>query len=245
MEGLVDQPLVPELLERPHDRLHVGEVHGLVVVLEVDPPGLTGDRLLPLTRIAQDRFSARGVEAFDAVLDYVGPPGDRKVLHGLHLGRQAVAVPAEAAVDPVATHGLVPGHDILHVAGQEVAVVGQPVGEGWTVVEDVLGLGWSGLNRRRERALVRPPGQRPFLHGGEVGPSYVRVGVVGRVWGVGRGWVLVGHDWCRLLVRPCRPGGGGSVQRSAAPRWRSSNLRTLPLAFSGRTSMISTRRGAL
>ena len=33
------EALVVELLERPHDRLHVGEVHCLVVVLEVDPAG--------------------------------------------------------------------------------------------------------------------------------------------------------------------------------------------------------------
>ena len=38
--ALVEQALVPEPLEGPQHALHVGEVHGLVVVLEVDPaPG--------------------------------------------------------------------------------------------------------------------------------------------------------------------------------------------------------------
>ena len=37
-EPLVDESLVPELLEDPPDGLHVPWVEGLVVVLKVDPP---------------------------------------------------------------------------------------------------------------------------------------------------------------------------------------------------------------
>ena len=56
----------------------------------------------------------------------------------LDLGGQAVAVPAEAPLHPLAPHGLVAGDDVLDVAGQEVAVVGEAVGERRAVVEDVL-----------------------------------------------------------------------------------------------------------
>jgi RNA polymerase-binding transcription factor DksA len=49
-----------------------------------------------------------------------------------------VAVPAETALDPPAAHGLVAGHDVLHVSGEEVAVVRQAVGERRTVVEHEL-----------------------------------------------------------------------------------------------------------
>ena len=65
-------------------------------------------------------------------------PGDAELLLGCHLGGQAVAVPAEPALDPVAAHGLVAGDHVLHVAGEQVAVVGEAVGERRTVVEDVL-----------------------------------------------------------------------------------------------------------
>src|SRR5690606_16546033 len=49
-----------------------------------------------------------------------------------------ICVPAEAAFDPLAPHRLVAGNDVLDVAGQQVAVVRQAVGERRAVVEDVL-----------------------------------------------------------------------------------------------------------
>ena len=98
-EALVDQALVPQRLERPHDALHVGEVEGLVVVVEVDPAGLAGDVALPLVGVAQHAGAAGVVELVDAELGDRRMPGDAELLLGLDLGRQAVAVPAEAALD--------------------------------------------------------------------------------------------------------------------------------------------------
>ena len=64
--------------------------------------------------------------------------GDAEFLFGLDLGRQAVAVPAEAPLDPAAAHGLVARDGVLDEAGQQVAVVRQAVGERRAVVEDEL-----------------------------------------------------------------------------------------------------------
>nr|POE82187.1 hypothetical protein CFP56_62945 [Quercus suber] len=49
-----------------------------------------------------------------------------------------MAVPAEAASDVEAVHGLVPGDDVLDGAGEDVAVVRESCGERQTVVENVL-----------------------------------------------------------------------------------------------------------
>ena len=49
-----------------------------------------------------------------------------------------MGVPTEATLDLVATLGLVAGDEVLGVAGEQVAVVGQAVGEGRAVVEDEL-----------------------------------------------------------------------------------------------------------
>lgn len=49
-----------------------------------------------------------------------------------------MAVPAEAARDVVAGHGLVASDDVLDCAGEDVAVVREAGGEGRAVVEDVL-----------------------------------------------------------------------------------------------------------
>ena len=137
-EALVDEALVPQRLERPHDALHVGEVEGLVVVVEVDPARLAGHVVAPLVGVLQHARPAGIVELVDPELGDRGMAGDAEFLFGLDLGRQAVAVPAEAALDPPPAHRLVARDGVLDEAGQQVAVVRQPVGERRAVVEDEL-----------------------------------------------------------------------------------------------------------
>jgi len=69
----------------------------------------------------------------------------------------------------MAAHRLVPRHDVLHVAGEEVAVVGEPVCERWTVVEDELVVLRSLLDRALERLLVRSPLEQSTFDGREIG----------------------------------------------------------------------------
>ena len=96
------------------------------------------DVALPLVGEFQYRGATRLVEPGDAVLGDGHPTGDADLLLDLHLGRQTVTVPPESAVDALAAHRLVARHDVLDVARQQVAVVGEPVREGRAVVEDVL-----------------------------------------------------------------------------------------------------------
>jgi len=119
--GLVDETLVPELLEGPDDALHVGEVHRLVVVAEIDPARLAGDVALPFVRVAHHRLAAVLVEARDPELEDLRATADAELLLRLHLGGQPVTVPAEAALDAAPAHRLVAGHDVLHEAGDEGA----------------------------------------------------------------------------------------------------------------------------
>ena len=106
----------------------------------------------------------------DPVLDDRRPTRHLELLLGLHLGGQAVTVPSEAALDPPAAHRLVPGHGVLHEAGEQVPVVGEPVGEGRAVVEDVLVVAaGAGLDRGRERAVLGPELEDLLLEAGVVG----------------------------------------------------------------------------
>ena len=156
LEALVDQALVPQLPERPHDALHVGEVQRLVVVVEVDPARLAGDVLLPVAGVAQHRLPAGLVELLDAHGQDVGLAGDAEQPFGLDLGGQPVAVPAESALDPPALHGPEARHQVLDVAGEQVAVVRQPVGERRPVIEHELAVGGS-LPDRGEEGVAFPP----------------------------------------------------------------------------------------
>lgn len=78
-----------------------------------------------------------------------------------------MAVPAEAPRHVVAAHGLVPGHDVLDGAGEDVAVVREPRGEGRAVVEDVLGEVLGALELGVEGLDVGPELEDPLLLAGE------------------------------------------------------------------------------
>ena len=172
-EALVDQALVVHGLEGPDDRLHEAGVERLVVVVEVDPARLAGDVVAPVPGVLQHRLAADLVELLDAQLaDLVGRL-QPELAHRLELGGQPVGVPAEAPLDPLAAHRLVARDDVLDVAGEQVAVVRQPVGEGGPVVEDELigpvGAGLASIDRGLEGPVGLPVAQDLLLEVGEAG----------------------------------------------------------------------------
>ncbi len=167
-EALVHQALVVEALERPHDGFHVVGVERLVVVREVDPAGLTRDVALPVHRVLQHRRPAGVVELVHAEFEDLRLRGDAELLLRLDFGRQAVAVPAEPALDPATPHGLVARNQVLHVAGQQVAVVRQAVRERRAVVEhELVGAPRPGIARvdaGLERFVARPVVEHVLFH---------------------------------------------------------------------------------
>ena len=167
LEALVDQPLVPELLDYPPHRLHVPRVHGLVVVVEIHPAAEPRDGLAPFRHVALDDGAALGVVAGDADL---GDRLRRRHAEGavdLLLDRKPVAVPAEAPFDAVTLHRPVPRHDVLQHRAHKVAVVGQPRGERRAVVEDVGLLVVRVLDRGAEHVVLLPVPEHLVLHRNE------------------------------------------------------------------------------
>jgi hypothetical protein len=208
-ESGVDQALVPERLEGPHDAFHVVQVERLVVVLEVHPAGLPGDVGLPLVGVAQHRAAAGVVERGHAHLVDLGLVLDPQLVLRLGLGGQPVGVPAEPALDVPPAHGLVARHHVLDVAGEQVPVVRQAVGERRAVVEDELVAavlaGRALLDRGLEGAVGRPEVQHLALQRRER-----RMGGDGRV-AVGRhGGEAPRAAW---VVRPARGRHPGRMPR--------------------------------
>ena len=154
--ALVGEALVVERLERPEHALHVVRVERLVAALEVDPSGLAADVVLPLARVGEHRLAGLRVERVDAHRLDLGLLGDAELLHRLQLGRQAVRVPPEDAVDAVAGHRLEAREHVLRVAGQEVPVVREAVRERRAVVEDPL-RGALALRDARPEGVVGAP----------------------------------------------------------------------------------------
>ena len=190
-------------------------VERLVVVVEVDPAGLAGDVVAPLAGVLHHRLAALGVEGLDPQLEDLLLGLDAELAHRLELGGQPVGVPAEPALHAAAAHRLVAGDDVLDVAGQQVAVVRQAVGEGRPVVEDELvGAVLTGRpvgHRRREGVVGRPAREHGILDLREPGAR----GHAERGAGVltGRGDLGVRHGCCscgrRLVVLGTRTKGDG------------------------------------
>ncbi len=217
--ALVDQALVVEGLEGPHDAFHVVQVERLVVVVEVDPAGLAGDVVLPFVGELEDGGFGGGVEPVDAVGFDVGFGFEAEFAFGGDFGGHAVGVPAEAAFDAAAAHGLVAGDDVLDVAGEEVPVVGQAVGEGGAVVEDeFVGSGGAGLavvHGGLEGAVLGPEVEDAAFDLGQVrARRHAPGGVVE--------WICHGSgvSSSHLVVIWCaRTGAGPAVPPRLARRW--------------------------
>ena len=134
--ALVDEVFFPQSLEGPHHAFHEAFVHGAVGSFEAHPAGGAIDVKFPLVCIALHRELALGVEFFDAIFEDRRPAEDLDFLFNLKFRRQAVAIPAEPAIDMAAAHRLVSRYDILHEAGGDVPIVREAIGERRAVVKD-------------------------------------------------------------------------------------------------------------
>ena len=133
----VDKPPLEEHLEDVPHRLHEAEVHGLVIVPEVDPPAEAVDDGLPLAGVPHDDVPALLVVLLDAHLEHLLLVGDLQLLVDLVLDGETVAVPPEPALDVVSSLGGPAADHILDGSRCDVTVVGSPGCEGRPIVESI------------------------------------------------------------------------------------------------------------
>src|SRR4030095_8374961 len=148
--------------------LDVRGVHGPVGLAGVDPEADPLGQLLPDVHIALDRLAAAGGESLHPVVLDAPLVLEAQLLLDLELDRQAVAVPAALAVDPVAAHGPEPGEQVLEGPGLDVVDARAGGGRGWALVEHVR-LGSDPLvDRALEHLAVAPQLQDAGIQRGEV-----------------------------------------------------------------------------
>ena len=94
--------------------------------------------------------------------------GNAQRVLGQRFDGEPVGVPAEAAFHVIAPHGLVTGDHILDGPGQQVAVVGQPRGEGGAVVEDVFPAAFALREGFGENLLLFPEFEDLLLEFGKI-----------------------------------------------------------------------------
>src|SRR5262249_37330914 len=133
--GVILVPTATKFLERPHDALHEGEVHGLVVIMKVYPARLARHVPFPIVRKLQDGFPALVIEACDSIFEDRVAAIDSNFAFNFQFCRESMAIPAEPPRNMPSAHGLVPGNKIFYEACREVAVMRQTIGEGRTIVK--------------------------------------------------------------------------------------------------------------
>ncbi|EYU46175.1 hypothetical protein MIMGU_mgv1a009767mg [Erythranthe guttata] len=133
-----DKALFIQLRKHPPYGLHEIQIHGLIIVPEINPPSHSNNRLLPLVDIPLHNPSAFLVIIRNPHLNHVLSALNTQFQIDFMLHRQPVAIPSESPGHVMTRHGLIPGHDILDSSGQNVPVVREASGERGSVVENVL-----------------------------------------------------------------------------------------------------------
>ena len=164
VEAFVDEPLVPQLLHYPPDGLHVVRVHGLVVVVEIDPAAHTGHSLAPFAGVAEHDLAAVLVELCNAVVLNLLLAGDLKLLLHLVFYRKSVAVPSEAAVNQLSLHGHIAWINIFYSTRNKVSEVRKSSGKRRAVVEYIFIASFPLLHRLLENIILFPEFKDRFLH---------------------------------------------------------------------------------
>jgi hypothetical protein len=114
---------VPDLSQRPPDRLDVVVVESDVGVVEIDPEPDPLGQPIPVLHVGEHRLPAALVELRDPVLLDLGLGADPELALDLELDRQPVAVPARLAGHPVAAHRAIARIDVLEDAREDVGDV--------------------------------------------------------------------------------------------------------------------------
>ena len=133
--ALVEQALLPDLLERPPLRLDEVVLVGDVRVLHVSPEADDIGELLPHALVLPDGLAALLDERLDAVCLDLFLAVDADLLLDFELNRQAVRIPASLSEDLLALHRGEARQHVLDDARQDMADMRLAVGRRRAIVE--------------------------------------------------------------------------------------------------------------
>ena len=156
LKALVEQILLPNLLQRPPFGLDIIVVVGNVGVLHIRPEADSAGEILPHALVFPNAFLTLGDKGIDTVgFDLLLAVQAKKLLY-LQFNGQTVGIPARLTGNVVSLHAAVAGDHILDNAGQHVTDVGLAVGGGGTVVERIVTTALAVLQGLLENVILVP-----------------------------------------------------------------------------------------
>mmetsp|Transcript_19520 Transcript_19520/g.40436 ORF Transcript_19520/g.40436 Transcript_19520/m.40436 type:complete len:276 (+) Transcript_19520:597-1424(+) len=135
---LVDQPLVKQLSKDPPNRFHKTGIHGFVVIFEINPTSQSSNGGFPFGRVASHNGSTSFVVLINAHFQHLIAVGNVELLINFIFHGQTVTIPSGTTLHVLSVHGRISSHGIFNGTGQNVTVMRQTRGKGWTIVKGVF-----------------------------------------------------------------------------------------------------------
>ena len=151
-----------------NDAFHKRQIHGFVIVGKIYPAADPLEHIDPDVGIFQYVLTAEIVEFFNPELFDLFAAGNAELLFRRHFGRQAVAVPAQAAFNLFAAHGLKTGDHVFDIRHHDVPVVRGAVGKRRSVIKNELGRAVAVMNRFFKSFVFFPEFENAFLQFGKI-----------------------------------------------------------------------------
>ena len=161
---LVEQVILPELVENPPDRLDIIRLEGDICFRFVHPEAHAVGELFPLFDVLHRRSAAAAVELFNAKLFDLLFAAQPKALLDLDLNGQPVGVPAALALHIVALHDLVAREHVLKGAREDMMNARPAIRRRWSFKKDIARPIGPLTQRLLEDLLLLPHRHHPLFH---------------------------------------------------------------------------------
>ena len=135
---LIQQPLLPQLLHHPPNRLHIRRFHRLIVVIKINPASQPINRMPPLLHIPQHTRPARLIKLCHPILFNISLRIQPQLFFDQIFYRQPMTVPSKPPLNLLSLHRLITRNNILNRTRHKMPEMRQPRCKGRAVKKHVL-----------------------------------------------------------------------------------------------------------
>ena len=124
-----------QLLEDMPHRFHEVDIHGLVIILEVNPPSKPVNNIFPNVGISHDNVPALFIVVFDAHIEDLLFCCDFELLINLVFNWQPVTIPTKSSRNEMSSLASIPTDNIFNGSCSDVAVVRSACSKGGSIIK--------------------------------------------------------------------------------------------------------------
>jgi len=131
----IDQPAVEKHFEDIPDWLHKCDIHGFIIVAEINPPTKSFHNFLPFSGVTHHNVTTFLVVVLYSHLQDLSLVLNSKLFVDFILHWKTMAIPPKTTGDKVASLRSVSANHILDCSSCNVAIMRSASGEGWSIIK--------------------------------------------------------------------------------------------------------------